>query len=158
MRLILSILTVSFFAFSIVIAQTGNLNVELQKIQNTENWEFNLDFQFANLNSTGILIELPEKFVVTPLSIMIDDQNMWLKNSNNAAENNSAINWESTESGLILRFTNNTIQSASQLNVRCMAQTGNDVDENAIISIKLLINNDQISDEVIASNNINITR
>lgn len=158
MKLFLSIQIVIVFAFNAVIAQDGNFIVDLQKIQNTENWEFNLDYQFANLNSTGLFIELPDKFTVTPLSIIVDDQNMWLKNSDSAAENDLAIHWENTESGLILRFSNNLIQSASRLTVQCMAQTSNDINEDAIISIKPMIDNDQISDEVIASNNLNITR
>ena len=158
MKLFLSILFVSIFAFNIVIAQNGNLNVDLQKIQNTENWEFNLNYQFASLNSTGIFVELPEKFTITPISIMVNDQNMWLKNSDKAVDNDLAIHWEKTEGGLILRYSNNLIRTATSITVQCMAQTSNDINEDAIISIKLMTDTDQISDEVIASNNLNITR
>ncbi|MBN1406975.1 MAG: hypothetical protein JW956_04265 [Calditrichaceae bacterium] len=158
MKLFLSILIVSILTFSAAIAQDGNLNVDLQKIQNTENWEFNMDYKFAGLNSTGIFIELPQKFSVTPISVMINNQNMWLKNSDNAVDNDAAIHWENTEGGLILRFSSNIIQSATQLTAQCMVQTSDNINQDEIISIKPMIDNDQISDEIIASNNLNITR
>jgi len=158
MKLFLSILFVSVVTFSTAMAQTGNLNVNLQKIQNTENWEFNLNYQFAGLNSAGIYIELPGKFTITPISILVNDQNMWLKNSDKAVDNDLAIHWQKTESGLILRYSNNLIQTATSITVQCMAQISSDINEDAIISIKPLMDNDRISDEIIASNNLNITR
>lgn len=156
MRLFLSILIV--IIFSIAVAQENNLNIELQKIQNTDNWEFNLNYEFNNSTSNGILIELPSDFKVTPTSIRISEQEMWLKNSDEPCDNISVIHWENTEDGLIIRFAEEVIQPATQLSVKCIAQTSTNINEDTTISIKQMVDNDEISDEVMASNNMNIIR
>jgi hypothetical protein len=158
MKLVLSILFISIFIFTTAKAQDGNLSVDLQKIQNTDNWEFNLNYQVDNLNSTGIFIELPENFKVTPISIKVNDQDLWLKNSTETTVNDSVIHWENTENGLILRFSENLFQYATLLSIKCISLTNIDIDDDTIISIRSMINNDQISDEVIVSNNLNIIR
>ncbi len=156
MKLFLSILIITIF--SIAAAQENNLNIELQRIQNTDNWEFNLNYEFINPTSNGILIELPTNFKATPTSIRINEQEMWLKNSDEPSDNISVIHWENTESGLIIRFAEDVIQPTTQLSVKCVAQTSTNINEDTTISIKKMIDNDQISDEVTVSNNLNITR
>lgn len=156
MKLFLSILIVTIF--SIAMAQENNLTIELQKIQNTDNWEFNLNYEFNNSASNGILIELPSNFKVSPTSIRISEQEMWLKNSDEPCDNDSVIHWENIDDGLIIRFAEDVIQPTTQLSVKCIAQKSASIDEDTIVSIKQMINNDQVSDNVIASNNLNIIR
>ena len=156
---ILSILIVScFLYFNVLLAQDSGLNIEIQKIQNTNNWEFNLQYQFTIPVVIGLFIELPDDFVVTPISIKVNDQDLWLKNTNEVSENDSVIHWEYVENGLILRFSDNLLQSGNRLSLNGLSSIRNDLNGNIIISLKRMLDNNQIGDEVIASNNLNVIR
>lgn len=144
--------------FNVVLAQNTDLSVDIQKIQNTDDWEFNLQYQFKSPVVTGIFIELPDKFIVTPISIRVNDQEMWLKNSSDASNNDAAIHWENTENGLVLRFTNNLIQSGNQLLLKGLSSISSNLDNDIIISLKQMVDNDQMSEDIIVSNNLNIIR
>ena len=155
----LSIIFIScVLIFNVVIAQNGGLNIEIQKIQDTNNWDFNLQYQFTNPVKIGVFVELPNKLIVTPISIKVNDQDLWLKNTNEISENDLVVHWEYVENGLILRFTDNLIQSGNQLSLNGLSSTSNNLDDDTVISIKQMENNDQIGESVIASNNINILR
>lgn len=158
MKILSSIIGACALISSVALAQNTDLNIDIQKIQDTDNWEFNLQYQFNSTVSTGIFIELTAKFVVTPISIKVNDQEMWLKNSSEASNNDSAIHWEYVENGLILRFTDNLIQSASQLTLNCISQISKDFETDTVISIKQMVDNDQIGEDIIASNNLSIIR
>jgi len=58
MKFFLSILIISISFFKTSLAQNNVLNIDLIKIQNTDNWEFDLTYEFNNSNSNGILIIL----------------------------------------------------------------------------------------------------
>ena len=155
----LSIIIIScVLIFNVVLAQNTNLNIDVQKIQDTNNWDFNLQYQFTRPVINGVFIELPNKFIVTPISIKVNDQDLWLKNTDEISENDLVIHWEYVENGLILRFTDNLIQSGNQLSLNGLSSTSNNLDDDTVISIKQMENNDQIGESVIASNNINILR
>lgn len=158
MKFFLSVLLFFVVMSGMAFAQTGILSTDLQKIQNTDNWEFNLQYNFNNPASNAIIIELPANFKVTPISINIDGQDMWLKNSAEVTENDSVVFWENSDKGLILRFSENLVRSAVKLNMKCLAQTGEKIENNTLISIKPMLDNNQMSDEVIGSNNLNIIR
>ena len=158
MKLFSSILIVSIFIFSAAMAQNGNLNIDLQKIQDSNNWDFNLQYQFTNPITIGVFIELPDKFIVTPISIKVNDQDLWLKNTDEISENDFVVHWEYLENGLILRFSDNLIQSGNQFSLNGLSSTSNNLDDDTVISIKQMVDNDQIGENVIASNNINIIR
>lgn len=149
--------TLILFATTIF-AQNSNLEMRIEKIQNTDNWEFNLQYNFENSTDTGIFIELPTNFKVTPVSININNEEMWLKNSSESTDNDSVIHWETVENGLILRFNDDLIQPASQLSLKCISQISSKLPDDINVPIKKILDNDQIGNELIVSGNLNITQ
>ena len=57
MKFFLSVLLFFVVMSGMAFAQTGILSTDLQKIQNTDNWEFNLQYNFNNPASNAIIIE-----------------------------------------------------------------------------------------------------
>jgi hypothetical protein len=139
-------------------SQNASLNMNIQKIENTDNWEFMLEYTFSSAVDSGIFIELPANLAATPVSINLNNTEMWLKNSNEIPANDSAVYWETLENGIILRFNSDLIQANSRISVKCISQVSQNLSDDANISIKRMQNRSEISNEIIASNNLNITQ
>lgn len=138
-------------------SQNTNLEMNIQKIQNTDNWELILNYTFASPVDSGIFVELPVNLAATPVSISLDGQEMWLKNSKENINNDSVVYWASSDSGIVLRFNSGLIQANSRISVRFITQVSSNADF-IDISIKRMFNRNEVSNEIMASDSLNITQ
>lgn len=143
-------------------AQTDQLQVSVAPLSGSEtDREMIIDWQASVQLSEGILIQLPQGVKAVPVSIRINDAEMWLKNGEAPPERDSVVVWQLNADGLVLLFDNGLLTNGDRLLIRSQASIPVAVPESNTIQIREVnVESDQLisGDQVLASGILQISQ
>jgi hypothetical protein len=115
MNLKICLFALFFFTYQIF-PQANQNQISIKVAQNGEaEWRFNLEWNSNFQPTDGIDVDLPETIMLIPVSIKINDGNLWLQNSAVIPEQDSVISWQSTPGSIILLFKSGLVRNGDQL-------------------------------------------
>lgn len=107
---------------TLIWAQTAEISTTLNRISPLgEDWQ--LTFR-VNLNfepTDGLSFQLPEGISVIPISIQLDDKEIWLQNKMAIPNRDSVITWNFTAPELSFFFRNGLLKNGELLTINCHA-------------------------------------
>ena len=152
---------ICIFLISPFIAQAQDLDLIFERQGDDNlNWEMTIIFTVTNATQSGMLVEIPEQIRVVPMNVQINQNDIWMQNSEQVPQIDSLTTWHSVDEGLIFLFRDGLLSSTDQLQMTCMATLlEKQIPSEAVIQIRSVVNTNpiQISEQIIASRNIAIT-
>jgi hypothetical protein len=134
-------------------AQSNDLVVTVSKMsEDTPDTEATFSWQSSRNIQSGLIFTLSENMKAVPISIRLDDREMWLKRGLESPSNDSIVCWELSPDGLILLFTNGLLNDNSNLNVRCHTSFTLGRGDTAVVEIREVIFRDGQTD--VAANSL----
>ena len=95
------------------------------------------------------------------MNVQINDQNVWLQNSQQAPQLDSVVTWQNNEQGLIILFSTGLISGGQTIQITCMATLlRNQISTEEVIEIRPVQSASQpvqVSDQIYTSANIPVT-
>jgi hypothetical protein len=153
------IVLVSVLFAQILFAQPGDLSVNLIKISPSDiNWEMTLTLNAPAGTQSGFLIEIPSTIKMVPLSVRINQTDLWLQNSDQVATSDSVVNWVFMPDGVSFLFREGQLTPGDPMVIKAMiTKLKKRESSESVIKIRSLQNIEsagQISNEVITSADI----
>ena len=153
------IVLVSVLFAQILFAQPGDLSVNLEKIPQSDiNWEMTLSLNAPAGTQSGFLIEIPSTIKMVPLSVRINQADLWLQNSEQASVSDSVVNWVFMPDGVSFLFKEGQLAIGDQVVIKAMiTKFIKRESSESVLKIRSAQNiesDSQISNEVITSTDI----
>jgi hypothetical protein len=160
MRRFLALITTILSVPLVVQAQGLELNLQ-QQGDNNLNWEMTLAFSVTNTTQNGMFFDIPEQLRLVPMNVQVNQDNIWLQNSEQVPQMDSVATWYAVDQGLVFLFTEGMLNSGDQLQITCMATlVQKELSTEEVIEVRPILTTTapvQISDQVVASANIPFT-
>jgi hypothetical protein len=125
--------------------------------EDTPDIEATFSWQSSRNIESGLIFSLSENIKAVPISIRIDNREMWLKKGLETPANDTIICWDLTPGGLILLFSNGLINNNTSLDVRCHASLTKGREDTAAVEIREVTfrnGESEISENSIASTSV----
>ncbi len=137
MNRLLFLLFILVINTTFLFAQTDRLQVSVQPLEGSEtDREMTIDWQSDRQLASGILIQLPEGSRAVPMSVRVNDTEMWLKKGDSLPGQDSVVVWQMNPDGLVLLFDAGLIGSGDRLTVRCQAVFPEQTAESSTLRIR----------------------
>jgi hypothetical protein len=154
------VLFIALFS-QMLFAQQNDLQVDLQPVSGSDvNWETTLTLDAEPGMENGLLVEIPAGIKMVPLSARLNDNIYYLQNKSELPENESVINWELSEEGIILFFPQGAYNAGDRLILKTMTtKIKKRLDDNQRINIRIIDNiipEIQFSEDIKVSNSISL--
>lgn len=145
----------------ILFAQQKNLTVQLQPVpKSAVNWETTLILEAQSGMENGLLIELPAGIKIVPVSVRLNDIDMYLQNVNEIPTNESVITWNLAEEGMVLLFSEGKFNPGDRLVLKTMmTKIKKQIEDSAQINIRTVVNSGpdiQFSEDIKISNGLSL--
>ena len=143
----------------ILFAQPGDLAVNLQPISPSDiNWEMTLIMNAPAGTQSGFLIEIPPTIKMVPLSVRINQADLWLQNAAQVSASDSVVSWVFMPDGVSFLFKEGQLTIGDQVVIKAMiSKFRKGEGSESVLKIRSLQNiesDSQISNEVITSTDI----
>lgn len=142
----------------VLVAQNTQLEVRLSKIANSNNWEFLVDISLTENPGSGFVVNLPDHIKAVPVAIKLNGTDLWLKNSAEPPSSATVVHWEVVDSSLVLKCSADLLKAQDRLELNLMTQLSKRVPQNPALTLRKLNEADVLNGDVIATQNLNITR
>jgi len=155
----LVLITAVFSQF--VFAQQNNLSVDVQPVSDSNiNWETTLTLDARSGMENGLLIEIPSGLKMVLLSVRINQNEMFLQNTNETSSIESVISWDLSPEGVILLFQDGQFTTGDQIVMKTMTtRIKKNQKDDAVINIRSVQNVNetiQYSEDVKSSANLSL--
>lgn len=141
-------------------AQSNDLIVNVSRMSgDTPDLEATFSWQSSRNIQSGLIFTLSENMKAVPISIRVDEREMWLKRGLETPVNDTIICWDLAPGGLILLFSNGLISNNTGLDVRCHASFTQGRGDTAVVELREVVFRDgesEISENSIAATSIPI--
>ncbi len=153
------IVLVTVLLAQILFAQPGDLSVNLQQIPQSDiNWEMILSLNAPAGTQSGFLIEIPSTIKMVPISVRINQSDLWLQNSEQVSASDSVVNWVFMPEGVSFLFKEGQLTTGDQMVIKAMiTKLKKRESSESVLKIRPVQNIEsdiQISNEVITSADI----
>ena len=143
----------------ILFAQPGDLSVNLQKISPSDiNWEITLTMNAPAGTQSGFLIEIPFNIKMVPLSVRINQADLWLQNAAQVSASDSVVHWVFMPDGVSFLFKEGQLTIGDQVVIKAMITLFKKRESSESVlkirSVQNIESDSQISNEVITSTDI----
>ena len=123
--------------FTSLYAQSNDLIVNVNRMSgDTPDLEATFSWQSSRNIQSGLIFTLSENMTALPISIRLDDREMWLIKGLENPSNDTIVSWELSPDGLILLFSNGLVDNNSNLDVRCHASFTTGRGDTAMVEIR----------------------
>ena len=145
----------------IVFAQQNDLSVDVQPVLDSNiNWETTITLDAQNGMENGLLIEIPSGLKMVLLSVRINQNEMFLQNTNETSSIESVISWDLSPEGVILLFQDGQFTTGDRIVMKTMTtRIKKNLKDNAVINIRSIQNVNQTiqySEDVKSSANLSL--
>lgn len=145
----------------ILLAQQNNLTIDLQPVKESKvNWEATLTVDALNGMQNGILIEVPAGLKMVPLTVRINQNEMFLQNIKEIPSKESVICWDLSPEGIILFFSDGRFNTGDRLIIKTMTTLiKKRIIQDAVVNIRSVQNikpTIQYSEDVKSSANLSL--
>lgn len=158
-KLIFIILSLLWATLSL--AQTADIRTTLNQISDSgKDWELNFSLNLNFSPAEGFVLQLPEKILLVPVSIQVNNKNMWLQKKTAIPDRDSVVTWEFTSQGLSLFFRNGSLKNGDALGIKCHASfSKTDIGQNTVELKEAFLTPSgiEVSDQNYASGTIPLT-
>ncbi|MCK5454438.1 MAG: hypothetical protein KAJ16_08750, partial [Calditrichia bacterium] len=118
-------------------AQSNDLVVNVSRMsEDTADLEATFSWQSSRNIQSGLVFTLSENMQAVPVSIRVDNREMWLKKGLETPANDTIICWDLAPEGLILLFSDGLISNNTSLDVRCHASFTRGRGDTATVEIR----------------------
>ena len=143
----------------IVFAQQNDLSIDVQPVSDSNiNWETTLTLDAQSGMENGLLIEIPSGLKMVLLSVRINQNEMFLQNTNETSSIESVISWDLSPEGVILLFQDGQFTTGDRIVMKTMTtRIKKNLKDNAVINIRSIQNVNQTiqySEDVKSSANL----
>ncbi len=109
------------FSAHFLFAQQNIMQMSAEKKTGSEaNWETTIIIDIIDDIGTGFSLSLPNGLRLIPLSVAINQSQLWLQNSESVAEVDSVVSWSFSDDGLVFGFNPNQLSSGDQVSIKAM--------------------------------------
>ena len=115
--------TIAIFVFSIqfLFAQQNLMTISTgQKSGSGVDWETTITINIADEIQAGFQLTLPAALRLIPLSVQINQKNLWLQNTTVVSAVDSVVSWNLLADGIVFQFNPDQLKSGDQLVITSM--------------------------------------
>lgn len=135
-----NILLILFLIIAPALAQQTGASIDITPIPESDSdWEFNLNLDLTSSLSNGILLETPQEVMLIPISLRINQEEMWLQNILSVPDRDSVIAWQNMPQGIMLIAKSDLLNSGDNIQLKCMANIQDSELEQAEIRLKEVV-------------------
>ena len=153
------IVLITLFFAQILVAQPGDLSIDLQQISQSDiNWEMILTMNAPAGTQSGFMIQMPASIKMVPVSVRINQADWWLLNTAQVSESDSVVSWVFMPDGVSFLFRDGQLVIGDEIEIKAVITMlqKTEISESAIRirAVQAIEADIQVSDEVITSTDI----
>jgi len=121
-------------------AQSTVSEIRLDRTAGSQkDWTINVTIDLSENMRDGLALELPGRVKIIPVSVQLNDQPVWLKQSEEAPALENTLTWFEDDSGrVVLRFTEDRLRAGDRLVVECATHMKESPESGTELSLKRL--------------------
>jgi hypothetical protein len=115
--------TIAIILFSIqfIFAQQNMMTISAEKKTASKvDWETTITINVADEIRAGFQLTLPKALRLIPLSVRINQKNLWLQNARVVSDVDSVVSWNLLDDGIVFQFNSDQLRSGDQLTINSM--------------------------------------
>ena len=115
------IITIIVLSFQFLFAQQNMMTISTAKNSGSEiDWETTITINVTDEIQTGFRLSLPAALRLIPLSVQIDQKNLWLQNATVVSGVDSVVSWSLLTDGVVFQFNPDQLRPGDQLTIKTM--------------------------------------
>ncbi len=122
MKFKLLLLFVVLILSTSLIAQSNDLEVSLSPVAGTKaDWDLNFSLNVNFPAGNGFSLQVPKGVMLIPVSLGINETEVWLQKANIISDHDSTVVWRSIADGLIFLYKDQLIKQGDRIQLKCIA-------------------------------------
>ena len=115
------IITIIALSFQFLFAQQNMMTISTAKNSGSEvDWETTITINVTDEIQTGFRLSMPAALRLIPLSVQIDQKNLWLQNATVVSGVDSVVSWSLLTDGVVFQFKTDQLRYGDQITKKTM--------------------------------------
>ena len=125
------------FLIQFLFAQQNMMTISAEKKSGSEvDWETTITINVTDEIKAGFQLILPVDLRLIPLSVQINQKNLWLQNATVVSAVDSVVSWNLLADGVVFQFNPDQLKSGDQLTLKAMmVLVRKNIERNSTIDI-----------------------